>query len=157
MHSAKADASHSTQRDALNAVIYLFTQSLGRELEKLIFYCAITTRRLPAALTHEKFQQVLGSRSYVRDAPPNRRNALRSASPGQRIAAVLMVYTLTMDAVKIIFNGVQWVAEALLATASSAQCRTPIDRDDLTRNKGTSGAGQHECNTHNIGICTPPV
>ena len=63
MHSAKADASHSTQRAALNAVIYLFTQSLGRELEKLIFYCAITTSRLPAALTHEKFQQVLGHMS----------------------------------------------------------------------------------------------
>jgi integron integrase len=52
--------SPSTQRTALNAVMYLYTKYLGRDPEQLTFSYAKPTRRLPTVLTHEEAKEIIG-------------------------------------------------------------------------------------------------
>jgi integron integrase len=61
--AADAHVSPSTQRTALNALMYLFTKFLEREPENLSFNYARPTRRLPTVLTHDEVQQILGHMS----------------------------------------------------------------------------------------------
>ena len=49
----------STQRTALNALMYLYTKYLGREPPELSFSYAKTTRRLPTVLTHEEAKDII--------------------------------------------------------------------------------------------------
>lgn len=58
-----ATVSPSTQRTALNALMYLYTKYLGREPESLSFSYAKPTRRLPTVLTHEEAKEILGHMS----------------------------------------------------------------------------------------------
>jgi integron integrase len=51
--------SPSTQRTALNALMYLYTKHLGREPEQLSFSYAKATRRLPTVLTHEEAKAII--------------------------------------------------------------------------------------------------
>jgi len=51
--------SPSTQRTALNALIYLYTKYFGREAPKLSFSYAKPTRRLPTVLTHEEAKAII--------------------------------------------------------------------------------------------------
>lgn len=53
----------STQRTALNAVMYLYTKYLGREPQKLSFSYAKPTQRLPTVLTHEEAKDIIGHMS----------------------------------------------------------------------------------------------
>jgi site-specific recombinase XerD len=50
--------SPSTQRAALNALMFLFTKHLKRDPDVLSFRHAKPTRRLPTVLTHEEVKQV---------------------------------------------------------------------------------------------------
>lgn len=54
-----AGVSPSTQRNALNALMYLFTKFLGRNPEKLSFRYAKPTRRLPTVLTHGEATEII--------------------------------------------------------------------------------------------------
>lgn len=58
-----ATVSPSTQRTALNALMYLYTKYLGRDAESLSFSYAKPTRRLPTVLTHEESKEILGHMS----------------------------------------------------------------------------------------------
>jgi integron integrase len=51
--------SPSTQRIALNALMYLYTKYLGREALELSFSYAKTTQRLPTVLTHDEAKDVI--------------------------------------------------------------------------------------------------
>ena len=51
--------SPSTQRTALNALVYLYTKYLGREPLELSFSYAKTTQRLPTVLTHEEAKEII--------------------------------------------------------------------------------------------------
>ncbi len=51
--------SPSTQRTALNALMYLYTKYLGREPPQLTFSYAKPTRRLPTVLTHEEAKAII--------------------------------------------------------------------------------------------------
>ena len=51
--------SPSTQRTALNALMYLYTKYYGREPESLSFNYAKPTRRLPTVLSHEEAKAIL--------------------------------------------------------------------------------------------------
>jgi site-specific recombinase XerD len=53
-----ANTSPSTQRTALNALIFLYTRHLGRDPETLNFQYAKPTRRLPVVLTHEEVKEI---------------------------------------------------------------------------------------------------
>jgi integron integrase len=55
-----ATVSPSTQRTALNALMYLYTKYLGREPQTLSFKYAKPTRRLPTVLTHEEAKDIIG-------------------------------------------------------------------------------------------------
>lgn len=55
-----ATVSPSTQRTALNALMYLYTKYLGREPQTLSFKYARPTRRLPTVLTHEEAKDIIG-------------------------------------------------------------------------------------------------
>jgi integron integrase len=61
--AVEATVSPSTQRTALNALMYLYTKFYGRDPESLSFTFAKTTRRLPTVLTHEEAKEVLGHMS----------------------------------------------------------------------------------------------
>jgi len=54
-----ATVSPSTQRTALNALMYLYTKFFNREPETLSFNYANPTRRLPTVLTHEEAREVI--------------------------------------------------------------------------------------------------
>jgi len=54
-----ATVSPSTQRTALNALMYLYSKYLGREPQALSFSYAKPTRRLPTVLTHEEAKEVI--------------------------------------------------------------------------------------------------
>jgi integron integrase len=58
-----ATVSPSTQRTALNALMYLYTKFLGREPESLSFSYAKPTRRLPTVLTHEEAGEIINHMS----------------------------------------------------------------------------------------------
>jgi len=58
-----ATVSPSTQRTALNALMYLYIKYYGREPESLSFNYAKPTRRLPTVLTHEEAKSILGHMS----------------------------------------------------------------------------------------------
>ena len=49
----------NTQKTALNAVVFLYKQFLGRDLETLQFYKSKRSRRLPAFFTHAEAQAVI--------------------------------------------------------------------------------------------------
>jgi integron integrase len=51
--------SPSTQRTALNALMYLYTKYLGREHLELSFSFAKTTQRLPTVLTHQEAKEII--------------------------------------------------------------------------------------------------
>jgi integron integrase len=55
--------SPSTQRTALNALMYLYTKYLGRERLELSFSYAKTTQRLPTVLTHQEAKEIIGHMS----------------------------------------------------------------------------------------------
>jgi integron integrase len=57
--AVEATVSPSTQRTALNALMYLYTKYYGRDAESLSFSYAKPTRRLPTVLTHEEVKDVL--------------------------------------------------------------------------------------------------
>jgi integron integrase len=57
--AVEATVSPSTQRTALNALMYLYTKYYGRNAESLSFSYAKPTRRLPTVLTHEEVKDVL--------------------------------------------------------------------------------------------------
>ncbi len=57
--AAEAGVSPSTQRTALNALVYLYTRFLGRDPETLDFQYARPSRRVPTILTHEEATAVL--------------------------------------------------------------------------------------------------
>jgi integron integrase len=61
-----ATVSPSTQRTALNALMYLYTKYYGREPESLSFSYAKPTRRLPTVLTHEEAKDIL---SHLKGTP----------------------------------------------------------------------------------------
>lgn len=61
--AVEATVSPSTQRTALNALMYLYTKFYGRDPESLNFTFAKPTRRLPTVLTHEEAKQVLSHMS----------------------------------------------------------------------------------------------
>jgi site-specific recombinase XerD len=61
--AAVANTSPSTQRTALNALMFLYTKHLRRAPETLNFQYAKPTRRLPTVLTHEEVRQVLAHMS----------------------------------------------------------------------------------------------
>jgi integron integrase len=58
--------SPSTQRTALNALMYLYTKYLGREPQDLSFSYAKTTQRLPTVLTHEEAKDII---SHISGTP----------------------------------------------------------------------------------------
>lgn len=58
-----ATVSPSTQRTALNALMYLYTKYYGRDPESLSFSYAKPTRRLPTVLTHEEAREIIGHMS----------------------------------------------------------------------------------------------
>lgn len=58
--AVEATVAPSTQRTALNALMYLYTKFYGRDPEQLSFSYAKPTRRLPTVLTHEEAKEVLG-------------------------------------------------------------------------------------------------
>ena len=60
-----ATVSPSTQRTALNALMYLYTKYYGRDPETLSFHYAKPSRRLPVVLTHEEVKEVLGHMSGI--------------------------------------------------------------------------------------------
>lgn len=63
-HLAVVDTvSPSTQRTALNALMYLYTKYLGREPQQLSFSYAKPTRRLPTVLTHEEAKEIISHMS----------------------------------------------------------------------------------------------
>ncbi|GAB5452133.1 MAG: integron integrase [Halioglobus sp.] len=57
--AADAGVSPSTQRTALNALMYLYTRFFGRPAEELSFNYAKPGRRLPVVLTHMEVEQIL--------------------------------------------------------------------------------------------------
>lgn len=57
--AADAGVSPSTQRTALNALMYLYTRFFGRPAEDLSFHYAKPGRRLPVVLTHLEVEQIL--------------------------------------------------------------------------------------------------
>ncbi|MFT4520271.1 MAG: integron integrase [Halioglobus sp.] len=57
--AVEATVSPSTQRTALNALMYLYTKYFGRDPEQLSFSYAKPTRRLPTVLTHEEAKEIL--------------------------------------------------------------------------------------------------
>lgn len=61
-----ATVSPSTQRTALNALMYLYTKYLGREPQELSFSYAKPTRRLPTVLTHDEAKEII---SYLSGTP----------------------------------------------------------------------------------------
>jgi integron integrase len=61
-----ATVSPSTQRTALNALMYLYTKYYGREPESLSFSYAKPTRRHPTVLTHEEAKDIL---SHLKGTP----------------------------------------------------------------------------------------
>jgi site-specific recombinase XerD len=61
--AVEATVSPSTQRTALNALMYLYTKFYGRDPESLSFSFARPTRRLPTVLTHEEAKEVLSHMS----------------------------------------------------------------------------------------------
>lgn len=63
---AHASVSPSTQRTALNALMYLYIKFLGREPATLNFQYAKPTKRLPTVLTHEEAKAVI---SHLRGTP----------------------------------------------------------------------------------------
>ena len=58
-----ATVAPSTQRTALNALMYLYTKYYGREPESLSFSYAKPTRRLPTVVTHEEAKDIIGHMS----------------------------------------------------------------------------------------------
>lgn len=58
-----ATVSPSTQRTALNALMYLYVKYYGREPEALSFNYAKPTRRLPTVLTHEEAKEIFKNMS----------------------------------------------------------------------------------------------
>jgi integron integrase len=61
--AVEVTVSPSTQRTALNALMYLYTKFYGRDPESLTFSFAKPTRRLPTVLTHEEAKEVLSHMS----------------------------------------------------------------------------------------------
>jgi integron integrase len=61
--AVEATVSPSTQRTALNALMYLYTKFYGHDPESLSFSFARPTRRLPTVLTHEEAKEVLSHMS----------------------------------------------------------------------------------------------
>lgn len=61
--AVSATVSPSTQRTAMNALMYLYTKYFGREPESLSFNYAKPTRRLPTVLTHEEAREVISHMS----------------------------------------------------------------------------------------------
>ena len=55
----------NTQKTALNAVVLLYKQFLGRDLETLQFYKSKRSRRLPAVFTHAEAQAVIARMAGV--------------------------------------------------------------------------------------------
>lgn len=63
--AAVAAVSPSTQRTALNALMYLYIKYLDREPESLSFNYAKPGRRLPTVLTHDEAMQIIGHMTGV--------------------------------------------------------------------------------------------
>lgn len=61
--AVRATVSPSTQRTALNALMYLYTRFYRREPETLSFSYAKPTRRLPTVLSHEETRAILSHMS----------------------------------------------------------------------------------------------
>jgi integron integrase len=57
--------SPSTQRTALNALMYLYTRYLGQEPPELSFSYAKPTQRLPTVLTHEEAKEIISHLSVT--------------------------------------------------------------------------------------------
>lgn len=57
--AAHASVSPSTQRTALNALMYLYIKYFDQQPESLEFHYAKPARRLPTVLTHDEVQQIL--------------------------------------------------------------------------------------------------
>lgn len=57
--SVQGSASKNTQRTALNALVFLYREFLGVELEKINFEPARVTRRIPVVFTHEEALSVI--------------------------------------------------------------------------------------------------
>ncbi|TXS92547.1 phage integrase N-terminal SAM-like domain-containing protein [Parahaliea aestuarii] len=61
--AVSANASPSTQRTALNALMFLYSKHFGLAPELLEFQRAKPSRRLPTVLSHEEVQQILACMS----------------------------------------------------------------------------------------------
>ena len=61
--AVEATVSPSTQRTALNALMYLYTKFYDRDAESLSFQYAKPTRRLPTVLTHDETKEILSHMS----------------------------------------------------------------------------------------------
>ncbi|WP_116367984.1 integron integrase [Parahaliea mediterranea] len=57
--AVSANASPSTQRTALNALMFLYSKHFGLPAETLTFQRAKPTRQLPTVLSHEEVKQIL--------------------------------------------------------------------------------------------------
>lgn len=62
--AVQRNSSISTQRTALNALVFLFREFMGQPLEELTFELARKPRRLPTVFTHEEVRSVI---SHLQD------------------------------------------------------------------------------------------
>jgi len=59
--AVQRNSSISTQRTALNAIVFLFREFLEQPLEELSFELARKPRRLPTVLTHDEVRAIIGN------------------------------------------------------------------------------------------------
>lgn len=98
----------NTQKTALNAIVYLYKQFLGQDLDNLRFDKTSKGRRLPTVFTHEEAMQVL---SFI--------------SGDHKLAASLMYGSglRVMEAVRLRVQDVDFGQQCLFIRYQSAACR----------------------------------